>query len=138
MGTHRQHSSHEFRASKKLQDHNAKSNLFYYNAYKPCSLFTQHKTRGGLKHFLHFFSNVIKQSNKISALLRKGSLKHPYQLKCVHFSTAQANKNKDFEGEKNTVIYRLPKLMGPGHKESCSTAGASQVLMEELTHSMRA
>lgn len=54
--------------------------------------------------------------------------------KCVHFSATQANKNKDFQGKKNTLI-TLCKLMGPGHKESCSTAGTSQVLMEELLHS---
>lgn len=46
---------------------------------------------------------IIWQSEATKLLLLpKGSLKYRYQLKCVHFSTAQDNKNKDFEGKKKT------------------------------------
>lgn len=81
---------------------------------------------------------IIWQSEATKLLLLpKGSLKYRYQLKCVHFSTAQDNKNKDFEGKKKTLIHSLPELMGTGHKESCSTASTSQVLTE-LVHSTQA
>lgn len=40
------------------------------------------------------------------------------------------SQNKDFKGKKKTVIYSLPKLMEPGHRESFTTAGTSQVLMQ--------